>query len=354
MNNNSIIEKEFNNLNDLENELSQLWGLKKASEEEKKLWKYKTDLEISLNNFIGENIIHNKSRKNIKNIFFNKFGKVIIEFNDDSIGNLSNSFWVKNCPLTNKEEIIQLHPGRKGKKIWSKGYYLKENIFKEIYYKTKEYRLKYTTKLSENFGENITSPIQNAGIKNKISNTIEKKYGVKWFLTRGEHYKKIEKAMYDKYGVTNLFNDIEWQSKVHRYNRNIACSKIEFSFCDEVVETLELLEEEYFSNNNIKMGCKNFFIDNKYFYTVDIFIPKYNTAIEFYGDYWHCNPEIYNRDYNHSYKNMTAGQIWEHDKKRICEIKNNYNIQILTIWEKDWKQNKEEQLNYIKQILLNL
>ena len=51
---------------------------------------------------------------------------------------------------------------------------------------------------------------------------------------------------------------------------------------------------------------------------------------------------------------MTAGQIWEYDKKRICEIKNNYNIQILTIWEKDWKQNKEEQLNYIKQILLNL
>jgi len=37
MNNNSIIEKEFNNLNDLENELSQLWGLKKASEEEKQI-----------------------------------------------------------------------------------------------------------------------------------------------------------------------------------------------------------------------------------------------------------------------------------------------------------------------------
>ena len=56
MNNNSIIEKEFNNLNDLENELSQLWGLKKASEEEKKLWKYKTDLEISLNNFINRSV----------------------------------------------------------------------------------------------------------------------------------------------------------------------------------------------------------------------------------------------------------------------------------------------------------
>lgn len=351
---NSILNNEFNDLSEIEHVLSQLWDLKKANEEEKKLWNYKTKLEISLNNFIGEKVINNNLNKIIKNIFFNKFGKVVIIFHDESIGNLSNSFWVKNCPLTNKEEIIQLHPGRKGKKLWSKGYYLRENVFKEIYYKTKEYRSKYEKKLSENFGENIKSPIQNSKIKNKISNTIEERYGVKWFLNRGKHYKKIEKAMYDKYGVVNLFNDIEWQKKLHRYNTSLGCSKIEFSFCDEVVKNLELLEEEYYSNNNIKMGCKTFFIDNKYFYTVDIFIPKYNTAIEFYGDYWHCNPEIYSRDYNHSYKKMTAEQIWEYDKKRICELKNSYNIQILTIWENDWKKNKQEQLNFIKQILLNL
>ena len=34
----------------------------------------------------------------------------------------------------------------------------------------------------------------------------------------------------------------------------------------------------------------------------DIFIEEYNLIIEFYGDYWHCNPKRYKSDFLHPHK----------------------------------------------------
>lgn len=67
----------------------------------------------------------------------------------------------------------------------------------------------------------------------------------------------------------------------------------------------------------------------------DYFLPEYNTIIEFYGCYWHCNPELYDKNYYHSYSKRTAGEIWISDKKRINKIYEHYNknITIIIIWE---------------------
>jgi len=67
----------------------------------------------------------------------------------------------------------------------------------------------------------------------------------------------------------------------------------------------------------------------------DFYLPYYNTIIEFYGNYWHCNPLLYNSDYYHNYIKMTASEIWERDKKRISEIYKHFNEEknIIIIWE---------------------
>lgn len=54
--------------------------------------------------------------------------------------------------------------------------------------------------------------------------------------------------------------------------------------------------------------------------SVDIFIPSQRKIIEYYGDYWHCNPIKYQSDYYHTVIKKTAKEIWERDKKREQEL----------------------------------
>lgn len=67
----------------------------------------------------------------------------------------------------------------------------------------------------------------------------------------------------------------------------------------------------------------------------DYYIEDYNTIIEFYGNYWHCNPLIFEKKFYHHYIKMSAEDIWEKDKKRIDDIYKNFNekVNIIIIWE---------------------
>jgi len=63
--------------------------------------------------------------------------------------------------------------------------------------------------------------------------------------------------------------------------------------------------------------------------------------IEFNGDYWHCNPNIYNEDYFNKRKSLTAKQIWKYDSEKT-NTANKYGYQVLHIWENYFKNNPEE------------
>jgi G:T-mismatch repair DNA endonuclease (very short patch repair protein) len=66
----------------------------------------------------------------------------------------------------------------------------------------------------------------------------------------------------------------------------------------------------------------------------DIYIKDLNLIIEYYGDYWHCNPKKYDENYLHPHKKKFAKQIWMEDSIRIDYIKNlGYNLEV--IWECD-------------------
>lgn len=73
-------------------------------------------------------------------------------------------------------------------------------------------------------------------------------------------------------------------------------------------------------------------------YICDIFIPELNLILEYNGDYWHCNPNKYDKDFFNKRKNKTANQIWEYDKNKIDFIvKNGYTFEV--IWESDFRRN---------------
>lgn len=71
--------------------------------------------------------------------------------------------------------------------------------------------------------------------------------------------------------------------------------------------------------------------------SVDIFIPSKNLIIEFYGDFWHCNPSKYQSDYYQKYLHKTAAEKWELDSIRETKIKDaGYDLKI--VWESDFKK----------------
>ena len=92
---------------------------------------------------------------------------------------------------------------------------------------------------------------------------------------------------------------------------------------------------EYVKNNINENAKCNLFICG---YNVDIIYEK--IIIEYFGDYWHCNPDMYNADYHHQILKMTAADVWKKDKKPIKNLqKSGYTVKI--IWEKDWNKKKE-------------
>ena len=72
--------------------------------------------------------------------------------------------------------------------------------------------------------------------------------------------------------------------------------------------------------------------------------------IEFNGDYWHCNPKIYSRDFVNKRLNMTAEDIWNKDHiKEECAIRNGYKY--LVVWELDYNQDPQHIINKCKEFL---
>jgi hypothetical protein len=78
----------------------------------------------------------------------------------------------------------------------------------------------------------------------------------------------------------------------------------------------------------------------------DLFVPKLNLIIEYFGDYWHCNPKKYDNSYFNKKKNQTAKEIWEYDKNKL-ELIRNYGYNLEVVWENDLKNNNKIILNII-------
>ena len=105
-------------------------------------------------------------------------------------------------------------------------------------------------------------------------------------------------------------------------------------------------KETEICNDLKKMGFSiipSYQVDTK---ICDIFIPKFNLIIEYFGDYWHCNPEKYSPDYFNKKKSLTAKEIWDYDKMKLELIKSyGYNLEV--IWESELKLNNDKLLTII-------
>lgn len=77
--------------------------------------------------------------------------------------------------------------------------------------------------------------------------------------------------------------------------------------------------------------------DHKYF--VDFLMG--DLAIECDGTYWHCDPNVYDKNYYHSKIKKYAFEIWEYDKRKDIILEKTHGLKILRLKEKMWRDNRE-------------
>lgn len=159
---------------------------------------------------------------------------------------------------------------------------------------------------------NGSNPMNNQVHVDKIKQTKLEKYG-------DAHYNNMEKTTstnIERYGVLYATYLPQTQSN------GTTISKGQRRLYEEIKKKHEDAMLEYYLPDIQK--------------SVDIFIPSENRIVEYYGDYWHCNPKKYKKDYYHTQIHKTASEIWEFDNNRIQQLKDaGYMVDI--IWEGDEK-----------------
>jgi len=155
-------------------------------------------------------------------------------------------------------------------------------------------------------------------------------------MAKKENREKVSEALIKKYKS----GDLDFLKKIQSENakKNQGLGKLNSAPISKAeIEIKEILENRGFtiiSQFNIKS------------LRYDLFLKEKNLLIEYNGDYWHCNPIKYNKDYINKKKSMTAKEIWKHDKeKKKLAIENNFNY--IVIWENDYKKDKKTEIDKI-------
>lgn len=321
-------------------------------------WPYKCNLAISPHYLIGKVLWNEK--KIISDYRFSKFkGRSVLQLLiREYTNNEKEPYWIPltgtkitlESPIYKKKIPLDLHPSRGGKFFWEHGFQMKRYDYKKLYYKTKDYRDKYQKGLNESFGTTgAKAPMQIPSIRKQITTTMQEKYGVNWFLKRGEHYSAVTETMIERHGVENLFYSDEWQSKM-KQNQSIGFSKLEKEVISYIAEELGHSDAIYVSENKFDQATVMVPGTNRAYF-LDYLHPKKKIIIEVFGDYWHCNPKRFEADYFHPNKKKLASEIWKADENRNAQVEKSTKCTLHVVWEWDWIKNNASTRLRIKQIL---
>ena len=80
---------------------------------------------------------------------------------------------------------------------------------------------------------------------------------------------------------------------------------------------------------------------DKFWYKVDALDKDKKIVYEFYGDFWHGNPEVYDHEDINKVSKISFKKMYEKTlNKESILINNGYTV--ISIWEKDYKKYKNK------------
>jgi len=204
------------------------------------------------------------------------------------------------------------------------------------------------------------NPSLNIDVKNKKEATCLLKYGYKTNLMNPEQKEKIENTRLEKYGVRYMLQDkTTWQkthiSRMEKYgscraNAKKQYSKISQSLFWDIFNQLEEKEKIYFAELNKEFNIQS----NGKLYAFDFVNSKTKKCVEFNGDRFHANPDIFNENDcpNPFKKDLTSKEIWDLDIIKQNALKEK-GFEIYIVWETDYILNPENTIKKCLEFLSN-
>ena len=141
----------------------------------------------------------------------------------------------------------------------------------------------------------------------------------------------------EEYIIRNydVLSDLEMSRKLKRTPKSVKHKRLNFKlFRNNTISNQELEIANFLNKNNVPFEAQFYF--NGYHYDFKI----KDTLIEFNGDYYHCNPEVYPGGPINNDQEYTL--IKDKQKKELA-IQSGFSH--MTIWEKDYTENKEREMD---------
>lgn len=243
-----------------------------------------------------------------------------------------------------KEKMIKKYGITEGTERWN-SYCKKQADSNKFEYKHEKHGMTYEEYDEYNKSRAVT-----------LDNMI-KRYGVQDGLFHWNQY--VERQRYtctleyfiEKYGDTigtEKYND--FVDKRNTSNRLFGPSAISLEMFDKLIKNYKN-NIVYYDENEYSVHTNKLCL-----YHVDYYDKTLNIIIEFYGDFFHLNPKIYDADFiqfKHHEKAILAKNRWQHDKERIDDIQQTLNCKVIIVWESTYKNDKKGTINSLIQMINN-
>ena len=219
---------------------------------------------------------------------------------------------------------------------------------------------------TEEYGKNKIAEIQrknNLLVKNHISDKT-----ISFWVNKGyteEDAKKIISELqrtFTKEKCIEKYGEIEglkrWEERQNKWQKTLHESQnLHVGFSKISQELFNAIDKQLGKNDYTFYGSKNHeycIREDSVNYIYDFTDLEHNKIIEFQGDIYHGNPELFteNERPNPYRKDKSCKDLWEFDKKK-GEIAVEHGFKILHIWEKDYRENKEQIINKSLKFLIN-
>lgn len=268
---------------------------------------------------------------------FNRVGEItIFAYN---IPEEEASKWKKYNYAVTLNNLISKYGEKIGKEKW-KHYCDKQSETNTFEYKKNKYGWDEKQFKEYNISRSVTK-------KNLIKKHGEIK-GMEIWNSYIEKQSYSCKAVYfiEKYGEEEGLNKFDVFNKSRLMNYSPISEKL-FDIINQKLEYKYTLKYAEF---------EKLFVDEKLnkFYYLDCYIVELNVGIEFNGDVYHANPEIYTEnDKPNPFRDLTSKELWDLEETRNNFLKTKLN-DLIIVWEKDVRNYGIEHIadkivNYIKE-----
>lgn len=136
----------------------------------------------------------------------------------------------------------------------------------------------------------------------------------------------------------------KWERLADTRSKYVRQSSLANNLFNEILNNLpqEIHSSVFFDSKHseyffAKRGYKTMF--------VDFYVASSRKVIEFAGDYWHRNPEVYKPDFYVHQAKSSAKDLYQKTIERNLVLETIHSCEVLLVWENEYKKNKEEILH---------